>query len=44
MLSLNPMGRMRTPGEVVDAVCILASFITGTNLIIDGAVIQRVQS
>jgi len=47
MLSRNPMGRMGTPAEVADAVVFLASprasFITGTNLIIDGALTQRVQ-
>jgi 3-oxoacyl-[acyl-carrier protein] reductase len=43
----NPTGRMGTPQEVADAVVFLASrrasFITGTNLIIDGALTQRVQ-
>jgi hypothetical protein len=47
MLSLNPMGRMGRPDEVANAVVFLASprasFITGTNLIIDGALTQRVQ-
>jgi 3-oxoacyl-[acyl-carrier protein] reductase len=47
MLSRNPMGRMGTPEEVASAVVFLASprasFITGTNLIIDGALTQRVQ-
>jgi NAD(P)-dependent dehydrogenase (short-subunit alcohol dehydrogenase family) len=47
MLSRNPMGRMGTPQEVANAVIFLASprasFITGTNLIIDGALTQRVQ-
>ncbi|HXC89883.1 MAG TPA: SDR family NAD(P)-dependent oxidoreductase [Stellaceae bacterium] len=47
MLSRNPMGRMGTPREVANAVVFLASprasFITGTNLIIDGALTQRVQ-
>jgi 3-oxoacyl-[acyl-carrier protein] reductase len=47
MLSRNPMGRMGTPQEVANAVVFLASprasFITGTNLIIDGALTQRVQ-
>lgn len=46
-LSRNPMGRMGRPEEVADAVVFLASpragFITGTNLIIDGALTQRVQ-
>ena len=47
MLSFNPTGRMGTPAEVANAVVFLASprasFITGTNLIIDGALTQRVQ-
>ena len=47
MLARNPMGRMGTPAEVANAVVFLASprasFITGTNLIIDGALTQRVQ-
>ncbi len=47
MLSFNPTGRMGRPEEVASAVVFLASprasFITGTNLIIDGALTQRVQ-
>ncbi len=47
MLARNPTGRMGTPEEVADAIVFLASprasFITGTNLIIDGALTQRVQ-
>jgi 3-oxoacyl-[acyl-carrier protein] reductase len=47
MLARNPMGRMATPAEVATAVVFLAgpraSFITGTNLIVDGALTQRVQ-
>ncbi len=47
MVGRNPMGRMGTPNEVANAVVFLASprasFITGTNLIIDGALTQRVQ-
>jgi 3-oxoacyl-[acyl-carrier protein] reductase len=47
MVARNPMGRMGTPAEVATAVVFLASprasFITGTNLIVDGALTQRVQ-
>jgi 3-oxoacyl-[acyl-carrier protein] reductase len=47
MLARNPMGRMGTPDEVASAVVFLASpragFISGTNLIVDGALTQRVQ-
>jgi len=47
MLAREPTGRMGTPEEVADAIVFLASprasFITGTNLIIDGALTQRVQ-
>ncbi len=46
-LRRNPMGRMGTPEEVASAVVFLASprasFITGTNLICDGCLTQRVQ-
>ncbi len=46
-LKRNPMGRMGTPDEVAKAVAFLASpaasFITGTNLMVDGAMTQRVQ-
>lgn len=46
-LDRNPMGRMGTPEEVANAVVFLASprasFITGVNLICDGALTQRVQ-
>jgi 3-oxoacyl-[acyl-carrier protein] reductase len=46
-LSRNPMGRMGTPQEVANAVVFLsspaASFISGTNLICDGALTRRVQ-
>jgi 3-oxoacyl-[acyl-carrier protein] reductase len=46
-LSRSPMGRMGTAEEVANAVVFLASprasFITGTNLIVDGAISQRVQ-
>jgi 3-oxoacyl-[acyl-carrier protein] reductase len=47
LLALNPTGRMGTPEEVANAVVFLASprasFITGTNLVVDGALTQRVQ-
>jgi 3-oxoacyl-[acyl-carrier protein] reductase len=46
-LGKNPMGRMGTPEEVAKAAVFLASpaasFITGTNLVVDGALTQRVQ-
>ncbi len=42
----NPTGRMGTPEEVASAVVFLASpratFITGANLLVDGALTQRV--
>ena len=47
MLARNPMGRMGTPQEVAAAVVFLAgtpaSFVTGTNFIVDGAITARVQ-
>jgi NAD(P)-dependent dehydrogenase (short-subunit alcohol dehydrogenase family) len=46
-LSRNPMGRMGTAEEVARAAVFLASpaagFVSGTNLIVDGALTQRVQ-
>jgi NAD(P)-dependent dehydrogenase (short-subunit alcohol dehydrogenase family) len=46
-LALNPTGRMGTPTEVARAVVFLASpaasFITGTNLVVDGALTRGVQ-
>lgn len=46
-LGLNPTGRMATPREVANAVLFLsssaASFITGTNLLVDGALTRGVQ-
>ncbi len=47
MLGKNPTGRMGTPQEIANAVAFLASprsgFTTGANLVIDGALTQRVQ-
>jgi 3-oxoacyl-[acyl-carrier protein] reductase len=47
VLARNPTGRMGTPEEVADAVVFLASarasYITGANLVVDGAITQRVQ-
>jgi 3-oxoacyl-[acyl-carrier protein] reductase len=46
-LARNPTGRMGTPQEVASAVVFLsgtpASFITGINLVVDGAITARVQ-
>lgn len=46
-LGLNPTGRMGTPQEMADAVAFLssprASFITGSNLVVDGALTRGVQ-
>lgn len=45
-LARNPTGRMGAPGEIANAVVFLASprssFTTGANLIVDGALTQRV--
>lgn len=46
-LAKNPMGRMGTPQEVASAVAFLASapasFISGINFVVDGAITARVQ-
>ena len=46
-LALNPTGRMGTPEEIARAVVFLASpaasFINGTNLVVDGALTRGVQ-
>jgi 3-oxoacyl-[acyl-carrier protein] reductase len=46
-MGLNPTGRMATPEEIAYAVVMLASprasFITGTNLVVDGALTRGVQ-
>jgi NAD(P)-dependent dehydrogenase (short-subunit alcohol dehydrogenase family) len=47
MLAANPLGHMGTPEEVANAVVFLASlaasFISGTNLLVDGALNPGVQ-
>jgi 3-oxoacyl-[acyl-carrier protein] reductase len=46
VIARNPMGRMGTPQEVANAAVFLASprasFVTGANLVCDGAITQRV--
>ncbi|MBO0662480.1 SDR family oxidoreductase [Jiella sp. MQZ9-1] len=46
-LALNPTGRMATPEEIANGVLFLASpaasFVTGTNLVVDGALTRGVQ-
>lgn len=46
-VAANPMGRMARPEEIADAAVFLASprasFISGTNLVVDGTLTMRVQ-
>ena len=46
-LGMNPMGRMATPQEIANAAVFLcspaASFVTGTNLVVDGGLTKGVQ-
>jgi 3-oxoacyl-[acyl-carrier protein] reductase len=46
-LAMNPMGRMATPQEIANAAVFLsspaASFVTGTNLVVDGGLTKGVQ-
>ena len=46
-MALNPTGRMGTPQEMANAVAFIcspaASFVTGTNLVVDGALTKGVQ-
>ncbi|MEO6270571.1 MAG: SDR family oxidoreductase, partial [Lautropia sp.] len=46
-LALNPTGRMASPQEIANAAVYLASpaasFVSGTNLVVDGALTRGVQ-
>ena len=46
-MALNPTGRMGTPQEMANAAAFIASpaasFITGSNLVVDGALTRGVQ-
>lgn len=47
MLTMQPFGRMGTPQEIANAVAFLASpaasFVSGANLVVDGAFTRRIQ-
>lgn len=47
-VAANPLGRMGRPEEIADAVVFLASprasFISGTNLVVDGTLTMRIQN
>lgn len=48
VLKLNPMGRMGTPEEVARVVAFVASpaasFMAGSNVVVDGAITTRIQN
>jgi 3-oxoacyl-[acyl-carrier protein] reductase len=47
ILALNPSGRMARPQEIANAVAFVASpaasFVSGTNFVVDGALTRGVQ-